>query len=196
MRQEHYRPPLRDAKSLFAGALGGIFGATGSWPRTWGRVLTVFFLIALAILWVAVLVPAMVRARASTPLSSARRFRARMDLIAPPGPRAGRWVVVVNGKEGHRSAIVKARRQARAVRRRRRLLTLLFLGSLGTLGAALLRQGGWWEIHVVVDAALVLYVGWLLESRKRRTELGGKVKRLHRRPERRDEYEPAAVGQR
>jgi hypothetical protein len=151
-------------------------------------------LIALAILWVAVLVPAMVRARASTPLSSAKRFRARMDLIAPPGPRAGRWVVVLNGRDRERSAIVKAQRYARAVRRRRRLLILLLLAALGTLAVAVVREGGWWEINIAVDAALVVYVGVLLETKKRRVEQGVKVRKLHRRPERHEDYEPAAVG--
>jgi hypothetical protein len=117
-----------------------------------------------------------------------------MDLIAPPGPRAGRWVVVLNGKERGRSAIVKAQRHARAVRRRRRFLVLLIIASLGTLAAAVVREGGWWEVHVVVDGAIVLYVGWLLEAKKRRADLGVKVRRLNRRTERHDEYEPVAVG--
>ena len=117
-----------------------------------------------------------------------------MDLIAPPGPRAGRWVVVLNGRDRGRSAIVKAQRHARAVRRRRRFLMLLLLAALGTLAAAMVREGGWWEIHVAVDVALVVYLGVLLETKKRRAEQGVKVKRLHRRPERHEDYEPAAVG--
>lgn len=119
-----------------------------------------------------------------------------MDLIAPPGPRAGRWVVVLNGKDRGNSAIVKARRHARAVRRRRRFLNLLVLGALGTLAAALTREGPWWEIHAGVDGALVLYVGILLEAKKRRAEQLTKVRTLHRRTKSRDEYQVAAGAQR
>jgi hypothetical protein len=119
-----------------------------------------------------------------------------MDLIAPPGPRAGRWVVVLNGGDRGNSAILKARRHARAVRRRRRFLVLVGLGALGTLAAALAREDGWWEIHAAVDAVLVLYVGVLLEAKKRRAEQLTKVKTLHRRTQRRDDYQIAAGGER
>jgi hypothetical protein len=156
--------------------------------------LTVFFLIALAILWVAVLVPAMLRARASTPLSSTQRFRARMDLIAPPGPRAGRWIVVLNGAgNGKSSSILRAQRHARSVRRRRRFLVLLVLAAVGTLAAAFARRGGWWEVHAAVDAGLVLYVGILVAAKRRHTERRAKVRTL-RRPGRGEEYTSVAVG--
>jgi hypothetical protein len=119
-----------------------------------------------------------------------------MDLIAPPGPRAGRWVVVLNGKDRGSSAIVKARRHARAVRRRRRFLILLVLGALGTLAAALMREGRWWEIHAAVDAVFVLYVGVLLEAKKRRAEQLTKVRTLNRRTRHRDDYQIAVGGER
>ena len=117
-----------------------------------------------------------------------------MDLIAPPGPRAGRWVVVLNGADRGRSTIVKAQRYARAVRRRRRLLVLLLLAALGTLAVAVVREGGWWEINVAIDAVLVVYVGVLLETKKRRFEQSVKVRKIHRRSMRHDDYEPAVVG--
>src|SRR5919106_147126 len=82
----------------------------------------------------AILVPAMLRARANGPLSSAERFR------------------------------------------RRRLLAFLLMCAVGSAVYALVSGGGAWEAHAGIDAALVLYVGFLLETGRRRIERSAKVR--------------------
>lgn len=145
-------------------------------PRAWGRVLTAGFLVALGLLWIAVMVPAILRARAGAPLTTAQRFRRRMDLIAPPSYATGRWVVVPYSS--HRKAsspLATAYRQARTQRRRRRLLFLILLAVIGSGVAGWLRGEPWWEVHIGLNAALALYVGTLLEIKRRREERAIKV---------------------
>ena len=56
--------------------------------------LTAIFLVALATAWVAVLVPAVIRARNNTPLWSSERFRRGLQVMAPPAyGGSGRWVI-------------------------------------------------------------------------------------------------------
>jgi hypothetical protein len=174
--------------------------------RTWGSVLTVAFFALLAILWMAILVPAMLRARASGPLSSAERFRRKMDLIAPPA-RAGRWVCVLDSPDRRaRSTMLRAQRLAKSRRRRRRLLVFLLLCSIGTALYASLRGSAAWEIHIAVDVVLVLYLGFLVESNRRRAERSSKVRSINRKPtparrarravgaDEFEDYQAAAVG--
>ncbi|MGH2735899.1 MAG: hypothetical protein ACRDKZ_09990 [Actinomycetota bacterium] len=133
-----------------------------------------FFLVALAAAWVAVLVPAMVRARHNTPLGSSERFRRGLQVIAPPAyGGSGRWVVVP--RQGDR----RVRTSYRDVQRRRsRLLMWMVLVSLATAGIALWRTGWWWEIHIGFDLVLGLYVVALLETKRRRAERVRKVRPL------------------
>ena len=146
-------------------------------PRAWGRVLTAGFLVALGLLWLAVMVPAILRARASAPLTTAERFRRRMDLIAPPSYAPGRWVVVLNSS--HRKAsspLAAAHRQARSQRRRRRLLILILLAVTGSAAAGWRFGEPWWDVHIGLHAALALYVGALIEIKRRREERAVKLR--------------------
>jgi len=160
----------------------------------------------------AILVPAMLRARANGPLSSAERFRRRMDLLAPPSPRAGRWVCVLDSPDRKvRSTAMRAHKLAKSRRRRRRLLVFLLMCVAVSAAFAVLRGGAAWEAQAGIDAALVLYVGFLLETGRRRIERSAKVTSLQRnrgslRGTRRSRgtrvvndfefYEPVAVGDR
>jgi hypothetical protein len=162
--------------------------------------LTVVFLAGLAVLWMIVFIPALLRARASAPLSSADRFRRRMDLIAPPSG-SGRWVVVLDHPDRRaRSSLYRARKAARLQRRRRRVLVVLVLAGAGSALAAL-RWGGEtaWYVHFAVNAILALYVAALLRASSRRKERLAKVRPIKRRSRSRenvDFYEAVAAGAR
>ena len=141
--------------------------------------LTVAFFAALAILWIAILVPAMLRAHANRPLSSAERFRRRMDLLAPPSPRAGRWVCVLDSPDRKaRSTMTRAHKLAKSRRRRRRVLVFLLLLAGGSAAYAIVSGGVAWEAHAGIDAALALYVGFLIETGRRRIERSAKIRPL------------------
>lgn len=64
--------------------------------------------------------------------------------------------------------------------RRRRVVKLL-VGSvaLSALSAALGGPGGW-ELNLVADLALGVYVTYLVEAGRRRAERTTKVRRIHR----------------
>jgi hypothetical protein len=163
------------------------------------ELLTTIFLVLLAVAWVAVLLPPLVRAMHGAPLSTSERFKRRMDLISPESTGAGRWVVVLNSPHRKaRASFREAVRMRRAARRRRRLL-FLFAFAIGATGAvAVARGGGWLEIHLAADAAFALYCVYLLESSRRRRERSRIVRPLAgRRTARRDVdermYEPLSA---
>jgi hypothetical protein len=141
------------------------------------KLLTALFLGVLALAWVAVFLPAALRARQASPLSTAERFKRRMQLIAPAARRArGRWVVVPESYD--RLARSSFRRG-----QRRRVQLLLILTTASALSAlvALGSGGAAWELHLAFDASLALYVSLLLEAKKRRTERDTKVRALRSR---------------
>ena len=140
--------------------------------------MTIWFLAFLAGAALAICIPAGVRARRSSPFSATQLFKKRMNLIAPRS-RNGRWVII---PDNHEVAIQRlALRRAR--RRRRRILALLFVAALGSGIWAFLERGVAIEVHLAIDAALVGWVGYMAESRKRRSERAQKVRAL---PPRRD----------
>jgi hypothetical protein len=102
-----------------------------------------------------------------------------MDLLAPPSPRAGRWVCVLDSPDRKaRSTLMRAQKIAKSRRRRRRLLVFLLMCVAGSAAYALVEGGGAWEAQAGIDAALVLYVGFLMETGRRRIERSAKVKPL------------------
>lgn len=143
--------------------------------------MTGLFLAILAIAWIVVFLPAVLRARQATPYTSAERFKRRMRLIAPPRPLgrplAGRWVVVPEPTEQRARAAFR-----RGQRRRRRILVLLATAALTSAGVAIVKGGPWWEVHLAADLALGLFVVLLLEAKRRRAERVAKVRRLERQP--------------
>jgi hypothetical protein len=72
--------------------------------------------------------------------------------------------------------MVRAQKLAKSRRRRGRLLVLLLLGAVGSAVYAVVGGGGAWEAHAGIDAALALYVGFLLETGRRRIERSAKVR--------------------
>ena len=140
----------------------------------WGEPLTGPFLVLLAIAWIAVLVPAFLRARRSAPLTTTQRFKKGMEVLAAPPPStAGRWVMVPSNGTPRQSRSAGRVRKQRAI-----LFHLLLLGVGGTLAAALWLQGAWWEIHVATDLTFALYTAGLLETQRRRAERRAKVRSL------------------
>ncbi len=137
--------------------------------------MTIGFLGVLIVAWIGVFLPATVRARQTAASSTAERFRRRLELLSPRSS-TGRWVVVPQNFDELKKAAF-----ARAQRRRRRLLTILILGSLLTLMSATALGGGVWEIHLALDAGLALYVVLLLETKRRRIERKEKVRLLSER---------------
>jgi hypothetical protein len=120
----------------------------------------------LAASWIAVFLPAILRARQTTPMSTAERWRRRMELIAPRHPqgrRSGRWIVVPESPDDLGRASFK-----RGQRRRRIILEGMIGVCIGSLGAALLLDGHVWEIQLACDASLALYVTLLMEAKRRR----------------------------
>ncbi|HVF52408.1 MAG TPA: hypothetical protein VNC78_02250 [Actinomycetota bacterium] len=98
----------------------------------------------------------------------------RLDLISPRST-TGRWVVVPKSyEELARASFLRGQR-----RRKRILLTLVAL-VVGSATAAWIRGGSLWEIHLMADASLALYVSLLLEAKKRRIERKTKVRRIQR----------------
>ena len=137
--------------------------------------MTLIFLGLLALAWIAVFLPAALRARQSAPLTTAERFKRRMSLIAPRAG-AGRWIVVPESYD--RLAMSSFRRGQR--RRTKILIALLAAAALTGL-VAVLNGGGAWEVHLAVDASLALYVALLIEAKRRRAERMTKLRPIQRR---------------
>ncbi len=115
--------------------------------------------------WVLVFLPAIVRARQETPLSSSERFKRRMELIAPRS--TGRWIVVPDSPQRLVRASLRRRR-----RRRTRALVALLAAALVSLGAAVSGGGELWLLHLACDASLAAYVVYLRADRRRRETSG------------------------
>lgn len=136
------------------------------------KLLTTLFLVLLAIAWIAVFLPALVRARRAAPLSTSERFRQRMDLIAPRLARSGRFVVMP------RNSAPRRYDRRRAQRQRARLLVVVSSLVPITAVVAVLRGDGWWTAQVAADFSLALYVVLLREATRRGRERALKVRPL------------------
>jgi hypothetical protein len=128
---------------------------------------TVLFLVALAAAWIAIFLPAIRRARQTTPLSTAERWRRRMELIAPRHATTrtrGRWVVVPESKKSLAKHSWK-----RGQRTRRRIFELMIGAVIGSFVAALLwHTDNAWLVQAGCDVSLVLYAALLVEAKRRR----------------------------
>jgi hypothetical protein len=136
------------------------------------ELLTFFFLGLLALAWIAVFLPAVLRARESAPLSTAERFRRKMSLIAPRG-LPGRWVVMPESRDRLAQSSYR-----RSQERRKKVLIGLGAAAAFTGLVALFTGGSSWEVHLGVDALLALYVALLLETKRRRNERATKLRSL------------------
>ena len=138
-------------------------------------LLTLFFLVLLGLAWVAVFLPAAARARQGTPLSTAERFRRRMQLIAPPPASSkGRWIVVPESSD--RLAYASYRRGQE--RRRKIFLGLLSATSLSFFLS--LVSGGLWGVTTALAASFFVYVVLLIGAKRRAEDVRTKIQPLHR----------------
>lgn len=137
--------------------------------------MTFVFLGLLAAAWIAVFLPALLRARTEAPLSTAERFKRRLNLLAPRA-RTGRWIVVPESYDRLRRASFR-----RGQKRRQQILLALIGAAAISFLAALLSGGAAWEAHLALDASLALYVVLLLDAKRRRAERDTKVHTLRRR---------------
>ncbi len=149
-------------------------------------LLTYWFLLVLALAWIAVFLPAAMRARQNAPLSTADSFRRRMELIAPRAS-AGRWVVVP--ESGDRPA---GRSFRKGQRSRRHIFAFLLGAVLLSVAAAIFFGGALWELSLAFGASLALYISLLLEGKRRRVERGKKVRRIQARSRPERQVQPAA----
>ena len=130
------------------------------------------FLAVIALAWITVFLPALLRAGQKSPLSTTERFTRRMALMAPQTTR-GRWVVVPESSA--RLARVSYRKSRQT---RKRLFAFLLVAACASGIAALLAGGPMWEVHLAFDASLVLYVVLLIEGKRRYEERERRVTRL------------------
>ncbi len=121
----------------------------------------------------AIFLPAMLRARAEAPTWTAERFKKKMDALAP---RGGRWIVVPTPQD---------RLRTDAMRRRQARLKAILVGLLVAMGvtfvAAVIAGGPAWELHLATIAVSAIYVVWLRDNKRRRSERARKVRAIRRR---------------
>ena len=134
------------------------------------------FLVLLVLAWVAMCVPAAARVRNRGPLQSTALFKRGLELIGPD-----------HHQEFVRSLerpTVDALGPKPLIVRRARVAVLLALMTIVVVTAILAGLRGTWELHLAADAALALFVSWLIEDKHRRSERRRKVRRLRvHRPE-------------
>lgn len=129
-------------------------------------------LVVLAAVWMAVLLPSLVRSRiASSPIDGVRNFEVAMGILAGNRPRrgnaggSGRWVMVP------REVTMPARRRSRVIQRRRRIFNRLVGIALVTLATAFVPAVRWMVfVHLFVDAVLGLYVWRLIQIKNQPLE--------------------------
>ena len=148
---------------------------SNSWKGLGEELLTALFLGALVLAWIAVFLPAALRARQDAPLSSAEGWRRRMSLLAPKSAQP-RYVLV----PARSDRLARAAYQKHRLRRIRILAVLAVAAPLSGI-VAMLAGGSMWEVHIAFDLSLALYVALLVQARRRREERLTKVEPLGRR---------------
>lgn len=145
----------------------------------------VVILLVLAAVWVAVLIPPIVRARADIrPTGSVSDFHRQLQVLArttPYGPSAhSSLTYTATDAAGplYRFAPRMSPRQ-RSIRRRRDILVGLAVGSLGSLVLGFLPAFRvLWFVHLGADVLLAGYIGALIYMRNAAAERAEKVRFL------------------
>jgi hypothetical protein len=131
--------------------------------------MTLLVFVLLAVLWGAVFIPAIVRARLdSSPIATVGMFRRGMNALSASGPRVfsgGRWILIPPTTE----QLVQARKQALA-RHRQHLAWLLLAAATTLLLGVLPGLHVLLKVHVLVDLAFVGYLVFLVQTKQRRLE--------------------------
>jgi hypothetical protein len=161
-------------------------------------VTTVLVLVILAVIWAAVLLPPYLQNRRETrPGDSIATFRTQLSVLerTTPGGRSslarldvGRYepprYVPTGDRRPRPTPSHTAMRRAEA-RRRRRDVFLTLVGAVGvTFVLAVALGGPVWYLQLVVDLALVGYVGMLVSIQQQSVEKDDKVRYLRPAPNR------------
>ena len=116
---------------------------------------TAFFMVVLVLAWLVVFLPSTTRHHRA-PLASTERFKRDLETIALP-------------RHSLALALSLAPRRALNVRSFRLFLFLFMSGCVAvTFAGFFVRGSSVLEAHLLADAALMLYVAWLLEEKKKR----------------------------
>lgn len=116
---------------------------------------TALFMVVLVLAWLVVFLPSTTRHHRA-PLASTERFKRDLETIALP-------------RHSLALAISLRPRRALNVRSLRLFLFLFMLGCAAvTFAGFFVRGTSVLEAHLLADAALMLYVAWLLEEKKKR----------------------------
>jgi hypothetical protein len=130
--------------------------------------MTLLVFVLLIVLWGAVFIPAIVRARLdSSPIATVGMFRRGMHALSASGRAfsGGRWILVPPTAE----QVVEARR--RAVARHRQYLSWLLLSAAVTLLLGVLPGLHMvLKVHLALDVAVIGYLVFLVNTRQRRLE--------------------------
>jgi hypothetical protein len=125
----------------------------------------------LALVWAALLVPSMLRAKLeSSPIDGVRNFERSMGILASARTRKqttpGRWIMVP------RSDVTQPpRRKNRVIKRRRQNFERLLAAAGITLIAGFIPALRWvWFVHLAIDASLGLYISRLLKYKREELE--------------------------
>lgn len=134
----------------------------GPWQRqtSIGQVLTLALVLLLAVLWGAVFLPALLRARQSaSPIASVSMFRNSMRALG--SGRSGRWVVMPAAP----ASSIDARRET--MERRRKVFTYLLMAMATSLILGLIPGLRWMLIlHLLTDVATAGFVGFLIHVKQ------------------------------
>lgn len=123
--------------------------------------MTAFFMVVLVLAWLVVFLPATTR-RHRAPLASTERFKRDLETIALP-------------RHSLALALSLGPRRALNVRSLRLFLFLFMSGCVAvTFVGLFVRGSSVLEAHLLADAALMLYVAWLLEEKKKRPRKVGR----------------------
>jgi hypothetical protein len=149
--------------------------------------LGVVVLLLLAVIWAAVLIPPMVRARAeSRPSGSITDFRRQLRVLARATPNssysAGFSAPVYSAPLAATGVVARRpapRRRTSSVKRRRDILVGLLVAMAGSLLFGVLPPlRVLWLVHVVLDVLFVAYVALLVYMRNLAAERDMKVRFL------------------
>ncbi len=141
-------------------------------------------LLLLAVIWAAVLIPPMVRARAeSRPSGSITDFRRQLRVLARTTPYAASSVAPSGQLYAAPVAAVRRsappRRRTSSVKRRRDILVGLLVAMAGSLLFGVLPPlRVLWLVHVALDVLFVAYVALLVYMRNLAAEREMKVRFL------------------
>lgn len=133
------------------------------WAPSMDSLLTPLLVVLLLVLWGAVFVPSILRAREKTsPIVSVGMFRRRMRVLSGRPPASGRWVLMPATPQE-----LEAPRR-RSIRRRRQIFTGLVFLAVATLLLGLLPGlRVFLRVHLTTDVLLATYVAFLIWVKER-----------------------------